>query len=324
MRRQWMVIATAAWMLTTMALSQWAIGQTDPGGLFAPWPKGQMTDGSASATFFDAGHAKGSDDDFKLSMYDSSGRIRLMDKFRINPTIGYSFHHLQLDGNSALPGQLVDAAIAFGTPITQFADNWFLALSGAVGYAGSSPFADGNAWYGRGTVLVGKELSRDSTLVFGLDYNGNRTLYPDIPLPGVAYALRLEEHLLTSVGFPYSTLTWQPNDQFRIDAFYTFPDLYELKVGYNITRTLQIFADIARNFSAYHDADLPGDRRLFFTQSRIEAGVRWGKNDGPALMAAIGYGFDQHFDIGFDGRDLDRVTRVSDEPYARVAFEWRY
>jgi hypothetical protein len=293
--------------------------------LFAPWHKNQFTDGNASAAFFDAGHTKDSDDDFRLSLYESAGRVRLTDAYRLNPTIGYSFRQLQMDERSpVLPGQLVDAAVAFGTPVAQFKNNWFLALSGGVGYAGSSPFDDADAWYARGTVIVGKELGPDNTLVFGFDYNGNRTLFPDVPLPGVAYGVRLDPTLLASFGFPYTTLTWEPNKQLQINGYYTFPDLYEVKVGYNVVPSFQIFADFARNFTAYHDADYPGDRRLFFTQNRLEAGIQWRPAPLLALTAAVGYGFDQHFDIGFDSRDLKRVTRVSDEPYLRLGLNWQY
>ena len=186
------------------------------------------------------------------------------------------------------------------------------------------PFNDGNAWYAKSTFIVGKELDKTSNIVFGLDYNGNRTVYPDIPLPGFAYTKRMDPTLLAVVGFPYNSVLWEPDEHFRVEGGYTFPDIYHVTVSYAPIKPVRLFADFNNALMAFHVDDLPGHRRLFFSQRRVEVGVRWQPYDLLGVVAAAGYAFGQKFNTGWDSRDLSSVTGVSDEPYLRVALEWKY
>ena len=37
------------------------------------------------------------------------------------------------------------------------------------------------------TLVLGKKLDRRTDLAFVIDYDGNRSVFPDVPLPGIAY-----------------------------------------------------------------------------------------------------------------------------------------
>src|SRR4051812_32303010 len=97
-----------------------ARAQVDPGGLFRPWPSDEHVNVTGSALFNEQGHVKENGEDFRLSQYSSSGRWRLSDAHRLNPTLGYSFDFLDLHSDdSRLPDQLTDDAIGFATPLHQ-------------------------------------------------------------------------------------------------------------------------------------------------------------------------------------------------------------
>jgi hypothetical protein len=135
----------------------------------------------------------------------------------------------------------------------------------------------------------------------------------------------LDTTLLLAVGFPYSSITWKPNDKLTIDARYAFPDDGQIRVDYSLIEDLGLFASYALRQDAFHFDDLPNTHdRLIFQQRRIEGGVRWGPWYGANVIGAIGYAFSQEFNVGWDTRDMDRAAKPSDEAYLRFAVEARF
>src|SRR5438270_519817 len=79
------------------------------------------------------------DGSLRLDTYESQGRVELIHKYEINPTIGYSAFYLDINSNSPnLPRRLFGGSVGFATPIAKFGD-WFTAISMGVGYAGDVP-----------------------------------------------------------------------------------------------------------------------------------------------------------------------------------------
>ena len=52
------------------------------------------------------------------------------------------------------------------------------------GFAGDNAFTDGSAFYGLANVTAIHSLGDDRGYMLILDYNGNRSIFPDIPRPG--------------------------------------------------------------------------------------------------------------------------------------------
>ena len=232
---------------------------------------------------------------------------------------------MYLDINTDDPGiptRLADQSIGFGTPIGVSGD-WFFGIAGGLGYAGNTPFNDSSAWYGKGTFIAGRELGEDSSLIFALDYNGNRTVYPDIPVPAVAYTKRIHPTLLAVAGFPFSSIRWEPVEKLTIEIMYSIPDSFDARIGYDITDAWRVFASYEGRREAFTITDYDDHDRLFFEQRRVEAGVRWQPARYVALVAAGGYAFNQEFSQGWDMRDTEEVADVSDEAYVRVGIEYR-
>lgn len=305
----------AATTLTLVAAAP-SFGQTGPGLLLKPFPKEEVIDASAEALFFDGGHLQKLDEDLDLRIYNTQGRFRLFPGELASPRIGYNFSYLDTE-SSVLPQQLVDQSIGVGFPIGKF-DEWIVGMSLGVGYAGNSPFGDGDGWYGQATVAVFKQLTEHSAVVFVLDYNGNRDILPDVPLPGVAYTRVLRDDLEVTVGLPLSSVKWKPTDRLEINASYALLDNFSATVAYEVVDNLSLFASVDNVSHNFFIDDLPSNNdRLLFTQRRAEAGVRWEPRDGVKMNLALGYAWGGEFTVGFDQRDSDLVADISDEPYVR-------
>jgi len=302
-----------------------ARAQTGPTLLLKPFPKEQAIDGRADALFLDQGHTKKTDEDFRLSMFESQGRWRVLPGNLISPRIGWDFTFIDVDTPAAgFPDQLVDQSVGVAMPIAKFGD-WIVGASVGLGYAGDHPFSDGDAWYGKGTLSVFKLFSDTEALVFAIDYDGNRTFLPDVPLPGIAYTRRVAHDFYFVVGAPVTSLEWRPDDRVRVEVVYTIPDTFDASIGYRVVRALTVFGNLESRREAFFLNDLPGNRdRLFFQQRRAEVGLRWEPRKGVMFNVAGGYAFDQEFSTGFDSRRTDLVADLSDEPYVRFGVDIRF
>lgn len=309
--------------LFALATAGAAHAQTGAGLLLEPFPKEQAFDGRAEGLVFDGGHVQKTDEDFDFRIYNTQGRVRLFPGELASPRLGYDFTYLDTE-SSALPRQLIDQSIGVAFPIGKF-DEWIVGLSLGIGYAGDTPFGDGDAWYGQGTLAVFRQLSEHSAIVFVLDYNRNRDFLPDIPLPGVAYTTVLEPNIELTAGLPLSSVKWKPLEGLEVQASFTLLDNFSATIGYEVVKNLSIFANYTRYSHNFFIDGLPQNTdRLLFEQRRAEAGVRWEPHDGVRLEAALGYAWGGQFSVGFDQRDSLKVAEISDEPYIRGGIEIRF
>jgi len=301
--------------------------QTGPSLLVAPFPKEQFTDARGGWTYEDAGHVKGSDDSLRLGFYETAGRVRLFPGNLTSPRVGWEFQYIDIRGNpDLLPGQLTDQSVGVAFPVAKV-DEWIFGVALGLGYAGASPFGEGTAWYGKATAVAFRQFSDSDALVFVLDYDGNRTFLPDVPLPGVAYTRRVSPSLFYVVGLPLSSVTWKPLDKLSVEAGWYPIESFHASAGYEFTPHWSAFASLDYRSSAFRLEGLSGNDRLLFQQRRAEVGLRFAPRVGKdtfAVTAAAGYAWGQEFSTGFDSRKSDEVADVSDEPYVRFGVEVKF
>lgn len=299
----------------------WA--QTGPELLLKPWPTGQRVQAQGEFALLNSGSTRNSDD-FQLSFYDTSGRVRLLPGQRADPRLGWNYTDLNTSGDSALPSHLIDTSVGFGIGVADWS-GWLAGITLGIGYAGAGAFDDGNAWYGMGDFAVGHTIDKTSAIGFVLDYNGNRTFCPDVPLPGFLYTRKLYPQLILGLGFPFTSIEYHPTDQLTITGKLDIPDDFEANIDYEVIKSVGIFAGYTRRLLAFHWDQLDrGQDRVIYYGRRAELGVRWTPVDQASLIVAGGYAFSQEFNVGFDTRDQDRIAKPSDEPYVRAAFELRF
>ena len=311
----------------TFAACGAARAQTGPALLIEPFPKEQFIDTRSSYLLPDAGHVKGSDESIRLSFYESTGRVRVFPGNLISPRVGWDLEFIDVDSNSdLLPGQLTDQSIGVAFPVAKV-DEWIFGLSLGVGYAGAAPYGEGDAWYGKATAVAFRQMGEKDALVFVVDYDGNRTFLPDVPLPGFAYLKVVDPTLMFLIGVPLTSVTWTPVTGFRAELGWLPIDSFHAAVGYEVAPHWTLFGSLDHHTSAFDLDDVGGNDRLLFQQRRAEVGVRWTplrQRESLAFTAAAGYAWHQEFGVGFDSRETDEVLDASDEPYLRVGFELKF
>jgi hypothetical protein len=307
-----------------LSASATAFAQTDENLLLTPWDKGQHLEARADGFFFPS--AKIADGGGSLRMFEteSYGRYRYDLGYQLNPSVGYNWTYLNLEQHRpspaapVLPHQLTDLSIGVGSPITKIGEKGFLAATGAIGYAGDNMFAEGRGFYGKGSLMYGLQYKKDTDLLFILDYNGNRSYLPDVPLPAFAYSSKLNDDFAYVVGFPVNSLLWHPTQSIKVSINLYVPDSITAQATWSMDKHFALFTGYEQRTDVFHTREIPSDKRLLFHEQRLEAGVQW-KTGALRLELAGGYAFGRGFDEGFDSRTLMRVAKVSNEPFVRVS-----
>ena len=316
--------------VAALAFASPALGQTGPELLLRPFPKELRLDVNAEASITDQGRAIGRDSPLQIGIAEAEGRLRLTPDEIASPRIGFGFKYFNLDSQiPGLPEHLYDTNVGFATPIGKHED-WIFAAAVGVGYAGEGPFGDGNAWYGRANLMAVRQIDEASGLAIILDYDGNRTFAPDVPLPGFAYFKRIEKNLSLTVGLPVTSVEWEPVENLRVDLRYLLIDNFEARVGYDVGG-VQVFGAVSQRSDAFFlDGAEHSRDRLLFQQRRAEVGVTYRTKDAGVgakdleLTVAGGYAFNGELSAGFDQTNSELVADVSDEPYVRFSLQARF
>jgi len=309
------------------SLTPRAAAQTGAELLIRPFAEGENLELNTSAVF----QAQGEDDfggDLGLNVYEVSARAREV-RERAIPRIGYDLTYIDIDSEvgvfgKLLPERLVDQSVAVGLAMPDIY-GFRGGFTVGVGYAGDSPFGDANAWYGKATIAMGKKIDENTDLGVFLDYDGNRSFLPDVPLPGFAYRKRIDKELILVAGVPLSTIEWTPDDTWKFELFWTMIDSFDARVTYKVSERFNVYANLDSRNHAFHIDELESENeRLLFKETRAELGVQWEPVKDTRVIFAGGYAFGQEFSTGWDFRDDDEITELSDEPYVRAGLEMRF
>ncbi|MCC7145276.1 MAG: hypothetical protein IT443_02395 [Phycisphaeraceae bacterium] len=305
--------------LSAAILTPAASAQTGPGLLISPWQEKQSVEFSLDARYIDDAHVKGTTQHYTSTEYDSVARWRLDTENPASPVIG---HEIVYFHNTTGRPDMVDQSAAVGMTVGQWQD-WTFSVIAGVGFAGYSVYEHEEAIYAKGDLIASHDLDEKSSLILMLDYNGNRAVLPDIPLPGIAYQRRESDTLSYTLGLPRSSVTWKPAEQWTVNVAYTLPLSANANVDFEFVEHWHLFAMFENKSWAFHNED-QDNQRLLIEQKRLEAGLRWQVCPNSALVLAGGYAFDTRESFGFD-RLTDRGERwVSDEPYVRAGFDMNF
>lgn len=312
--------------LTTL-LSAPALAQTGAGLMLVPWQSQDQSAELKAEAFYTPTESNVGGFDVDLSIYDASGRARLSPDSSYNPTVGFDLVHYEMgSGDAALPDELTDISIAYGGSFGEVAlgealGNWQMGFIVGVGYAGTTLFEEGEAWYGKADLFAIKPIDRDTRWLIGINYDGNRVFLPDVPLPAVSYFARYNETITYAVGLPFSRVTWKPNDRWTVDLRLAVFFNATGRVSYQATDRLELFGAYIRRADAFYVSNGTDNRRFLFDQQRAELGLSYDLLDAASLTVAGGLAFGQEWDVGYDTRDPAGLRDLDDSGYLRVAVE---
>jgi prepilin-type processing-associated H-X9-DG protein len=301
-----------------------ARGQSSAALLVKPWEASETHEDQTALYLFADGHVHDAQHSFDLTTFESQGRVRIMPGHEASPRIGYDVTYLNTKTSEpGFPGQLLDASVAAGTFLSQ-TNGWVTGLTLGVGYAGQSPFAVGRGWYGRADFVIAKKFSEIDAIGIGLDYDGNRTYAPDIPLPGFGWSHQFDPTIVMVIGLPVTSIEWKPIPHLIISADYVALSAFDFDVGYEFVRHWTAFTAFESRQDAFWIDELPGDKRLLYSQRRVEAGIRFQPKPFITFSLAGGWSYYTEFRSGFDSRKTSRVFNVSDEPFLRLGLQLEF
>jgi len=292
--------------------------------LVKTWGEGAAIETTDSAMLEAQGHSKDDDIAYRLSTYHAEARWRVFPDNDATPRLGTDVQYWDVDTHDpAVPRHLFNGQIGFAQPIAEY-QKWFVALTGSVGYAGESPFSDPRAVYETGQIVVGRKFSADKAVIVALDYDGNRNFAPDIPIPGFAYADRINDQFTYIFGLPYSSITYEPVHGLQLEAGYLLVRTFEAKVSYQFDKHWAAYTEYNDQLTGFHIDNTSPDRRLFLQTHDIETGIRWTLKPGIRFSVGGGWAFGQEFFTAFDLRGTNPLQHLTDEAFGKVQLEFTY
>ncbi|BAM03413.1 hypothetical protein [Phycisphaera mikurensis] len=245
----------------------------------------------------------------ELGSYSFQGRVRpdLEDEKKL--TFGFEFDRIELDtADPVLPERLTLGAAAVGLGLGRFdaaGFGWEWGATAGAGVASSDPFGDEDGSYGVGSLFAVTRPDPQSLLVVALDYDGNRTVFPDVPLPAITYTRFFSEDFSASVGVPFLGVKWTPG-RWDLSAG-IFLIQARARAAYALTEHVSLYAQYGSRTEAFHVDGTDEHRRLFYSVESVSAGAELDLVENLNLNASVGYAFNHAFESGFDARDLETV-----------------
>jgi hypothetical protein len=305
-------------IVAALGFAQIADAQSNARGTLEPW------NADDRAITFDhpieefGGHATGVPTDTQVFWWDSFGRVRLDRQDPDSPFVGYRILTIDAGTDSRyIKSTMDELALSFGLHLGHVA-GWNITTVLGAGYSGTRPFVNEKGIFGIGDLLAEHPICEQSwantSVVVAVDYAGNAGLLPDVPLPGFAI-LHRDPQLNFMLGFPLNRLTWRPTEKIELTAEYSVPYSARLDFEYRIQPHFGFYATAENFFQGFVQERSDITNRQFYQMRRVEAGVRVVFD--PLIDAAlgVGYAFDQEFSRGFDVRNLQSFSSISNEPY---------
>ena len=323
-------------LLVPLALPALALAQAGPELLLKPFSRDDQFDLDAEWAI-GLPTETGSGADARLDQIRLAGRLRLTPGqsdagiARAQPRAGFEIASVIFEtADPDVPSRLVDAAVGAGMGIFDIS-GWQGGLTVAYGEANAENQDDANAAYLEANFAVGKTFSNGVDL-FGVvvNYDGNRTILPDVPLIGFQYRRQLRDDFVLTLGFPFSGFRYSREDAageewVSVEVNYLPPVNFDALATLRIAGDLDAYASLeGRTLPAHWDALDQGHDRVFFRQNLAEAGISYDADpDRFRFILAGGWAFAQDLETGWDTRNTEELADIEDHAYARVAIELR-
>ena len=285
--------------------------QIGPRMVDEPWKDTpHWADTTDELLFFGRADTEDVDGSARVFYWDSRGRIK-PERESTDPLFAIGYRAVTMDTSSPNPlldGQLNDVAVALMGNLGELAEGWQLRLIGGMGTANDGHWDNTDALYGTATLDVCRPLDETSELHFGVTWDGNSSLLPDIPLPYIAWTTRPDESLLIVAGTRDIVVQWEPVKNLELKVQYAFPVDAAAEAGYAFLGGLSLFAQYAQTLDPYF-IDGVENQRLFYGHNRVMVGLRW-VTDYFDISIGPGYAIKSNFSTGFDLRELEKENDI--------------
>jgi hypothetical protein len=263
--------------------------------------------------------------DYNMQLFATRGRVLLLPSMeRRSPRLGWDVLRIDTDTDDPrIPTELTEASVAIGAgaPI----GGWIVSFTLGVGFAGDEPLnGRGQYWVGSVTTTQFSDDKRD-IYQFGVDFDGNRPIFPDAPLPVFIWTRKWNEKVRTSLGFPFLGISWDPASWVTIKfrgipgVFQTGGFTFHVRDGWDVFLRYR-----GANFRFFINDFSTDDRRLFYTEQRAEIGITTRPLENLEITLAIGWAFDREYSIGYDVRDTETFASIDTDAFFGLTFTFNF
>jgi hypothetical protein len=149
----------------------------------------------------------------------------------------------------------------------------------------------------------------------------------DIPIPGVAYFYAPSDVFQATIGFPFATIKYHPQENWRFELSYALITSVHARAIYQPLSWLDCYAGYDWLNESYLLVDRPEEKdRFYYYEMRVSAGVKFKLPMHASLDISAGYAFDRYYyeGTGFSlTGGVDRVD-VGAGPYVAGQFQMRW
>ena len=318
-------LAAAGVMMSCVGSEAYA--EVGPDLLLKPWGEG-VTVETSNDVFGVWGNETEQGDELDLFYFASDGRGKLDGVLHPNVSVGYKFHALSIDSeNENLPSGLTNAAMAVSYDAGMISDQWRLGYTFGLGTANDGDFNDSDSYYAIADVAGTWYMSQTKQFVFGVSFDGNRDVMPDVPLPFVQFNHYVSPELQYTLGF-FNAVTWKPNEAFGVTVgtgLYPGGEVVGVsaKATWYATENVDVFVGFDRASEGFRYNDQK-DRRLFFMYNKVELGTKIRVADRIDFNGGVGYAFNQKFEEGFDLRTTDTIAEAENHSFVSFSFDAKF
>jgi len=295
--------------------------QVDPTMLLVDWDQNpHWANTFDEPLFFNSGDMKGNGPGIKMFRWDSLGVVKLN---RNDPDpqsyFGYRYLSMDIESSAPLPGGMEDLAIVGAFKLGENEGGWDITFNGGMGTSNDGHYSNSDALYGVAAINASRPIDEDSRIHIGISYQGNRVLFPDIPIPYAMYEHKLNEQFRYRVGIPNSAIEWKPGENVTVSLNYDYPMNVRSSITFKLNDSWSLMGEYVHSIDGVF-LDGQNNTRFFHQFQRFDAGVRW-KSKWIDITIGVGYAFDQRFETGYDIRHTSNAGRPSDEMFLMLVLQ---
>lgn len=309
-------------ILLLLAAHSRAGAQVDPQLLEERWAKeNHWADTLDKPIFIPRGNVEGTTGTLQVFHWDSHGRIKF-DREERDPQVFMGYRALTVSIRSDLPlldHTFTDIALAGAVRLGSIGDGWRLSMAAGAGTANDGRFDNGESYYPIATIEAAQTGDLTTRWRLGVSLDGNRILFPGVPLPYARLDATLAPGLEARLGTLESELRWTPLDELAVRLHWDYPTNGSARIDWRFAGEFLLFAEVSRRVDGFH-LRRRDETRLYYEMNGVEAGLRWTASWIDVSLSA-GYAFDQDFFTGFDMRDFDHVAALEDRPFVALTLQ---
>ena len=266
------------------------------------------------------GEVEETGDKINIFHWNSEGRIKF-DAKDLDPDVWIGYRALTLSINSdaeILHHPFADVAVAAAVRLGSIGTHNTIYVSAGAGTANDGRWDNSSALFPVATIEVAHKSDADTVWHAGLTLDGNRSLFPSIPLPYFFYETRFGETLTLVAGFPRTEVVFRPFKPLMLSAQWAFPSTASGRIEVDLGSGFSVFADASRRIDGFHLRH-EGRTRLFYEMNTAEFGFRW-VTTWMDVGVSAGIAFGQRTFTGDDLRHRTRGNSIEDLPFLAITF----